>query len=146
MIRCAASRPGSSCSCLPDERARGKGVRVHVTRALKHGQTHAEPGNGTTTKVLLCNTYGKAWTTPLTENADIWCPARLVHPIDDEEMVALKPKRGRKAKAPADDGQEEEEEGEDSPPPPEAGPEVLTRRSTRQRTERRFEDEIMYDE
>ena len=70
----------------------------------------------------------------------------IEEPIDDEEMVALKPKRGRKAKAPADDGQEEEEEGEDSPPPPEAGPEVLTRRSTRQRTERRFEDEIMYDE
>ena len=149
-IRCSASRLDSFCSCLQDQRARGNGVRVRVIRALKHGQTHPEPGDkGATTKVLLCNSgdaSGDALTPPLTEHADVWCPDRLVYPIDDDGMRALMPKRGRKAKDKAEEGEEEEEGGEDSPPPPEAGPEVPTRRSTRQRTERRNDDEIMYDE
>ncbi len=139
-VCCMASRPGGTCSCLPNPEGGGKGVCVRVIKALKHGQTNPEEAqNGrkpTTTKVLLSNSLGTPLTTLLRENADIWCPSRLAYQITEERMTALMPKRGRKAKDDADAGKVVR------PPPAEVDP--AARRSTRQRTDTRTDEDMVY--
>jgi hypothetical protein len=139
IVICMASQPGGTCSCLPNPVGGGKGVCVRVIKALKHGQTHPEEAqNGrkpTTTKVLLSNASGTPWTTLLRDNADIWCPSRLAHQITEERKNALMPKRGRKTMA-----KDDADAGEEGPPATEDT--LATRRSTRQRTDPRNDDEI----
>ena len=140
IVICMASRPGGTCSCLPNPVGGGKGVCVKVIKALKHGQTHPEEAQsgGTTTRVLLTNASGTPWTTLLRENADIWCPSRLAYQITEERKNALMPKRGRKTMA-----QDDADAGEGVPPATEDT--LATRRSTRQKKDTQTDQNMVYD-